>query len=538
IYDEFITKQKTNFSYIDVKDCYESFPYDKDVASKIDVKQLIADLKDAHTVYSSDCFTSFYFYTNMTFYSVINDGKQIIKVFNDTTDQSNIDCEVTHIDGQEAYQVIYEFAKDSVYASKDLGVRFNIALDLTFLTFSFALRNKIPVNPDITYTLKCDGNNEFHIKRNWNAFSTSTVLNRFNDSKTYYENICNPTKIPMSSKLELQEITKTFNGANRILAEQDLSVTIVRIVDNFVGFFKQQDIGIIKIITEDPHTLNITELVQGFNELANTGVKKVVLDFSDNGGGKYDVVLFINLLLFPDTYPTFDFDTRLSEQMRLAIAEQFKVANPNPDNIFDLREFDNAKTHVNFTSIDDFFGKNVYIRGGVTGNYSNKYAKSSITFNKIRKIIQTNLISPLPWKPEDYIILTNGLCGSSCSHIAEHAAEFNNVTTVAVGGIVHNPLLSYSSFPGGFVYNTSEILDSLGQLNLLNNTLIPKPFPLTGMDLTFPLNEMYSKLHPDEISEFAFRPADFRLCYDQNNVRNISLLWSQAAALIGSKPKS
>ena len=35
IHHEFITKQRTNFSYIDVKDCYESFPFDKDVASKV-----------------------------------------------------------------------------------------------------------------------------------------------------------------------------------------------------------------------------------------------------------------------------------------------------------------------------------------------------------------------------------------------------------------------------------------------------------------------------------------------------------------------
>ncbi|CAG8781058.1 6907_t:CDS:2, partial [Racocetra persica] len=34
IHNEFITKQTTNFSYADVKDCYESHPFDKDLASK------------------------------------------------------------------------------------------------------------------------------------------------------------------------------------------------------------------------------------------------------------------------------------------------------------------------------------------------------------------------------------------------------------------------------------------------------------------------------------------------------------------------
>ncbi|CAG8705674.1 10002_t:CDS:2, partial [Cetraspora pellucida] len=596
IYNEFVTIQKTNFSYTDVKDCYESFPYDKDVASKtidtltgllggfysfldkakeppqpgfdfipmdiiaelelfrnksytslydftIDVEQLFYDLKDAHTLYSLNCFSSFLFYTNMTFYSVINDGKQIIKVYNDTIDQSNIDCEVTNIDGQEAYQVIYEFARDSVYGSRDLGVRFNIALDIAYNTLSFAIRTEIPENPDITYTLKCNNTDEFDVKRNWTAFSSSIVLNKFNDSKTYFDNICNPIQKkqqPVSAKLNFQEITKLFNGANKILPEQDQSVTIIRVVDKFISFFKQQDFGVVKIMSESPTPIpnsisdNVfVNVIQGFNELANSSVKKIVLDLSDNTGGLYAVVLLINLLLFPNTFPAFSFDNRLSEQMKLAITEQFRLTIQ--DNIFDMKVYVNAKTLANFTSADDFFGNNVYTRGGISGNYSNKYVSGNETINDISQFIQKNLITPLPWKPEDYIILTNGFCGSACSHFTEHAAEYNNVTTVAVGGIASNPLLSYSSFPGGFVYNSTSILDSLDKLGLSNNTLMPKPFPLTGMALTLPINEVYSKINPDELSEFAFRPADFRLFYNESNIRNTSFLWSQAAALIGTK---
>ncbi|CAG8808485.1 9575_t:CDS:2, partial [Gigaspora margarita] len=209
------------------------------------------------------------------------------------------------------------------------------------------------------------------------------------------------------------------------------------------------------------------------------------------------VALFFNLLLFPNTYPNFDFDIRISEQMKLAITEQFKLATLN--NIFDMSDYFNSKTHANFTSADDLIGNNVYT------HYS----------------IYSKFTTPLPWKPEDYIILTNGLCGSACTFIAGHAIEYNNVAAVAVGGIASNPLLSYDSFPE--------------KLGLLNNTLIPKPFPLTGTFVHFTMNEVYSEINPDEILEFSYRPAKFRLIYNEKNVRNISILWSQAAALIGSK---
>ncbi|CAG8733444.1 17855_t:CDS:2 [Gigaspora margarita] len=589
IYNEFITAKKIRFNYADAKDCYESFPFDKDVASKtidtltgliggfysfldkakeppqpgfdfrsmdliaeldlfrnksyttlydftIDVQHLFSDLKDAHTNFGSECFMSFLFYANITFYSVVDNGVQKIKVFNDTIDQSNNNCEVTHIDGQQAFNVISDYAKNSVSASRDPSVRFNIALDRAYL--SFAIRTELPTKPDITYTLKCNNTNEFDVKRNWIAVSSSRILNKFNDSKSYFDNICNPikgSKQSTSSNFELRKIAKTFNVVNGILAERDQSVTIIRTVDEFVGFYKVQDFGVVKIVTELPAGLSdamLANVTQGFKDLANTGVKKIVLDLSDNLGGALLVILFFNLLLFPNTYPTFDFDIRVTEQMKLAITEQFKLATLN--NIFDMSDYVNSKTHANFTSAADFIGNNVYTRGGVMGNYSNKHVVSDASLNVIIQFIQ-NLTTPLPWKPEDYIILTNGLCGSACAFIAEHAVEYNNVSTVAVGGIASNPLLSYASFPGGAVVNSTQIFNSLEKLGLLNSTLIPKPFPLTGTSVNFPMNEVYSKINPDEILEFSYRPAKFRLFYDEQNVRNISILWSQAAALIGSK---
>ncbi|KAF0523919.1 peptidase s41 family protein [Gigaspora margarita] len=561
IYSEFITTQKTSFSYADAKDCYESFPFDKDVASKtIDtLTGLIGGFysfldkakeppQHGFDFRSMDLIAELELFRNKSYTTLYDFTK--IKVFDDTIDRSNNDCEVTHIDGQQAFNVISDYAKNSVFMSRDPSVRFNIALDRAYV--SFAKRTELPIKPDIICTLKCNNTNEFNIKRNWTAFASSRILNKFNDSKSYFDNICNPTKgskQPASSSFGLRKIAKTFNVVNGILAERDQSVTIIRTVDEFVSFYKVQDFGVVKIVTEFPAAIsdallaNVTQglkdlnallmnVTQGFKDLANTGVKKVVLDLSDNIGGLLYVILFFNLLLFPNTYPTFDFDIRVTEQMKLAITEQFKLATLN--NIFDMSYYVNSKTRANFTSADDFIGNNIYTRGCVMGNYSNKHVVSDSSLNEIIQFIQ-NLTTPLPWKPEDYIILTNGLCGSACAFIAEHAVEYNNVTTVAVGGIASNPLLSYASFPGGAVINSTQIFDSLEKLGLLNNTLIPKPFPLTGTFVNFPMDEVYSKINPDEILEFSYRPAKFRLFYDEQNIRNNSILWSQAAALIGSK---
>ncbi|CAG8625485.1 26374_t:CDS:2, partial [Racocetra persica] len=571
IYNRFITKKTNNFSYADVKDCYEGIPFNNTIASEIietiirlldgfypflnkakeppqpgfsfksmDILAALERLKKEFIQFYTDCFSTFTFHTNITLYSVVNDdGEQKIKVFNDTIDSSNVDCEVTHINGRQAISVILEFAQDSVFSSRDIGVRFNTALDLVYLEYSFSVRTELPRAPSIIYTLKCDNQaRSFNVTRNWIAFSTPSLLNRFHNSKTYFTNICNATKEnkPISYSHGLGEIKRSFNNIHNIIAKQTESIAIIKLIDDFIVFVKEQDFGVVIILTE--HYANVqnkdgsinfallANIIQGFKDLANTGI---VLDLSNNLGGYVLITVFINLLLFPNSYPTFNYDFRITEPMRLAITEQFKLATPN--NIFDMSDYANAIAHANFTSANDIFGNNIFNRGGIIENYSKKLAIAEVYLDLFSKFIQ-NLTTPLPWKPEDYIILTNGLCGSACAMIAQHAVEFNNVSTVSVGGIASIPLLSYSSFPGGFVTTSDEILNSLDKLGLQNNTIMPRRFPLTRMNL---FTETYSKLNSDKLLDYEFRPADFRLFYNEKNIRNITLLWSQAAALIGKK---
>ncbi|CAG8739650.1 4013_t:CDS:2 [Dentiscutata erythropus] len=230
------------------------------------------------------------------------------------------------------------------------------------MTFYSVVDNgkQIPEKLDIIYTLKCDNTNEFDVIRNWNAFIIRSILNKFNDSKSYFDNTIKGNKQPVSSNLKHRKITKIIDNANGILANQDQ--------DEAIAMFPK--------------------VIQGFKELVNAGIK------------------------------------------RLATTEQFKLATL--DNAFDMSDCVNAKTHANFTSTDELLGNNVYIRGGVMGNYSNKF----------------------------------------------HVVKFNNVTFVAVGGIASNPLLSYSSFIGGPIFTSIEMYDSLDKLGLLNNSLMPKSFPL------------------------------------------------------------
>src|SRR5436190_6989381 len=113
------------------------------------------------------------------------------------------------------------------------------------------------------------------------------------------------------------------------------------------------------------------------------------------------------------------------------------------------------------------------------------------------------------------IILTNGICGSSCSLITQRMAEKYNVSTVAVGGFKDIPL-SYASFVALQVLELDEIITEL-TTQLQNDSfadLIPAPF-LTRTTFHFTIKEIYDVDNPDDVLEFAYKPANNRLYYDE-----------------------
>src|SRR5581483_3451763 len=129
----------------------------------------MTELKDPHTLFFPICYTRFSFTQRITLYSTVSsDGTQSIKVFKDSLDSSNNDCEVEQIDGATALDTIKAFARDKVFVSKDLGVRFNLALaslalqNGTYLiqprSSQFTLRLVLPDKESTTFNLKCANN--------------------------------------------------------------------------------------------------------------------------------------------------------------------------------------------------------------------------------------------------------------------------------------------------------------------------------------------------------------------------------------------
>ncbi|CAG8739335.1 17232_t:CDS:2, partial [Acaulospora colombiana] len=328
---------------------------------------------------------------------------------------------------------------------RDIGVRFNMALNslsadgTSEFSNYFSRRQYLPPTDEISYTLKCNGSKKTVI-RAWTACGRNSSIASVTDPETYWNK---------------NTICKIIDQDKVLLNNAQLLIDI-----DPVSFYhlKEKNIGVLTM-----SSVGFSDLMPGFRKFIDKGVKKIILDLTNNGGGDIIDAHYFNNLLFPRTDPSFDTDFRVSELMRLSIQK-----SNSSDFITYPGIWDDPKTKKPFKNATTFIGNNTYTRGGVSESYTSHFIESKKSSFKIKQ---------LPWKAEDYVILTNGFCGSSCSLIATHLAEENNVTTVSVGGLSNTPM-AYASFTGGQVYQSNFITSDLERLGLSNNSLAPSHLPI------------------------------------------------------------
>ena len=114
--------------------------------------------------------------------------------------------------------------------------------------------------------------------------------------------------------------------------------------------------------------------------------------------------------------------------------------------------------------------------------------------------------------------------GSSCALVASHASQYDQISTVVVGGIRGRPQQAWS-FPGGQVLGSNDIIQLATQLVGSNSPLAPVTLPTTAM-YRLAIREVYP--HPDRTevpSEYAFIAADHHLDETLDTVLHPENVW-------------
>ncbi|CAG8532775.1 9082_t:CDS:2, partial [Cetraspora pellucida] len=565
-----------NPKYNDVKNCLISFPYDADIAKEtvdvlkqytssfysffnqareqakpgftfepvdiikeldkiiesnpktefefmISLRNTYKKLRDAHIQLFPSCYGAFLYDQQLHLYSVLDkQGNQIIKVFDDLIDPTNIDCEVTSIDSVPAFDAIKNFANDQSFISRDLGVRFNNALTSISLEdgkpwkfgSEFTVRADLPETDSIKYILNCPNAKAKNVTREWLVTFLEFGAKSFHDDLCIYNNTGGErTKNKESHNIKKFETSPYIYHpklkdvlSNRISKPSAILSKATLVHDATIAkFYKSigSDFGIVVLIEDGLFKKDFTETLNGFKKLAkDSSIKKLVIDLSNNPGGINTFAQFINSLLLPSNsfnHTFFSYDMNVeSDIVKRMITSSF---NPKLKNVFS--EFIDFETGKHFNSSEEFIGSRKIERGGSQSSYSTKFTLADLPS-------QINL----PWGTKNMIILSNGASGSPAS---QYLQEVGQVPTVSVGGFA-NQSLSFASFSGG-IPTTSFILGSiLFQLQIFD-------FPDTDSHyksfvMTLSLAEAYRFKNSDTVLEFDFKPADHRLFYDEKNIRD------------------
>ncbi|CAG8587341.1 22886_t:CDS:2, partial [Gigaspora rosea] len=522
--DQAEEKPQKGFSFkpIDLKkelNLLRNKKYKSDFEFMMAIRNLIAQLKDAHTHLNIDCYNKFKFSQSLTLYSVVtSNNQQKIKIMDDDLEPSNSNCEVLKINGQDALEAIREFANEKVSDSRDLGVRFNQALVSLTMRFGewlvaegtnqFADRNDLPETPSINYTLLCSGEQR-HLVRKWDiTFSGSST--DFNDTNSYFDQNCLPNQSQFKKKNTSVGLIpeSTFNQTSTSQNNKQITTSQVKpILDaKDAHFYLVGDIGVAQITSISFGSKTLREIQKGFQLLSKKKAKKLVIDLSNNSGGYTGAAQTISaLLLPPNNISYFPNDVKITK-----ITEHLIGSGKS----FDPSEFSSFPLGKNFSSIKNFIGKNYIKRGGKTSSYSRKFG-IKLDSDEL-KLIKNN--KKLPWTKNNIIILTNGYCGSACAQLSQYLAEIGEYRTVTVGGF-YNTSLSFASFTGGEVYVYSSSGEKIKGI---------PDFPVSG-ELQFTALESYSIRKKNEVLDFSYRPSKYRLYYDDKSAKDPSLLWSKAA---------
>ena len=322
-------------------------------------------------------------------------------------------------------------------------------------------------------------------------------------------------------------------------------------------FLNDTDVAVLSIPTFAAYGNGLdtfTSTVSDFLSSAKSvGATKIIIDLQSNGGGNTLLAFDTFKQFFPtmDPYSGSRFRShQLADVLGTTITQYWNTLELNDEDYYFLSTDEwlatdrlDATTGQNFTSWPAEFGP--FTDDGDFFSQVQTYNLSSYIFDVLasggisvygygdRPVNTTQ-----PYSPDDIIILTNGICSSTCALFVELMKHQAGVRTVAVGGRPQTgPMQTVggtrgaSYYPIGFMYNDFDIA---GFLNDTANAILPSLYE--DILVSYAGVNLRDQIRKDDADktplQFKFDAADCRIYFTPQNWFNYTNLWSHAANAI------
>ncbi|CAM0143026.1 hypothetical protein VKS41_006217 [Umbelopsis sp. WA50703] len=531
-------------------DIIQREPWKSDRAFQDAVALILDKVHDAHLVYSPHCYRQFIFWQPIQLNSVIRDGKQIVNVAyvkDELWPEAKKDwtgCEVTHIDDKTAMEMVVNYAVNNNGESKDVNTCFNNIMnskdyfhgwddgadDLGYHRF-------LPDQESHRYTLQCPKNGTKPEDAKYDEPFTVTIPwvaqipQGFTDADSYWSSFCAVQSSPLSkrspafqeSSIEETHIGQSFDFSMNSAGIHNRDYTEFLLLDGADSDVGVIDIQSFSVSSEDKQEF-VKNFTRGLQMFEQNNVKKIIFDFSGNGGGDACAGEFFINSFFNST-PDYYSDVKHSPLVETVVEKAFEKQA--------TKWIDYKSNHSQ--GADWFKDTATYARGNTETKFSQPVSLSCDSWNSA--FADSNAFNTSRWKASDLLILSDGRCGSTCAIVVSRLRLVHNVPALGLGGIRGNRM-QFASFPGGESERLSSFLTDLQSLELLDTPGAPKPFPERA-DMGWTFREVYRPNLPGtefgnekNLLEYNNVAADCRMFYTDENASDPKKLWHQVASLI------
>ena len=526
VFREFVKNSSRFDIHIDLENelneiTFETFETDFDFHQAI--VSVFNQIEDGHTVYKAPvCYGNLVAEQPFTLISYDNVGKQVVAVSavktslvgylsrQDLSVDSYVGCQIVSIDGVEPVKYISNWTTHYLGGEKDAGTRFNEALRGSFMTRSLRYFN-IPAK-DMTYEFKCNGKKE-KVVIPWVGYTLKDI-----DGEKDFGNDC----LPGAEERQIERI------------EEDVETQGVEQVfqGDEVNYYELEGtVGVIQITSFSPKSDEqfVADFKKAMRTAKTNGKSKIIFDLSDNVGGDeclgYGMVKYLFEAAFNREDVTFVPRTNMIATELGRLLAEAGVGLPGDTASMWSPAMWTTLEGVTYTNASWYLDQKNITRNGFTTLYTPIVLENFChdTFALFKVTPKDNLMSLNAFNS---IVLTNGICLSTCALVAFHLQESKSIKTVVIGGL-EGKEQQIASMPGGQVYDMMELVKDVNDLKLTDSSLAPQPFNHSA-SFTFTIREAYPWVQDSKNQdpmEFLFNAADFHTLYTKESASNRKQVW-------------
>lgn len=325
-------------------------------------------------------------------------------------------------------------------------------------------------------------------------------------------------------------------------------------------FFRDISTGILSLPTFEQHSeaaVNFSKAVGQFIEgAAAAGLQNIIIDLQQNDGGMVSLAYDTFARFFPDTEP-FGGSRRRSHRLADVVGGAMTEwwggldRSPESDDYLDfLLHYDdewvitprlNAETNAPFTSWTQYSGPRPF--HGDRFSLTERYNLSDPDFveSAFNMPIHSATTKPV-WDPSHIVILTDGLCSSTCALFVEFMTRHGVRTVVAGGRPEPGPMQAVGGSRGAREYSAHHLdteFAKAANVSAAARAALPEIPPDgihrdTGMWTPYAGINLRDQIREDDAEniplQFRYEPADCRIFYTLRNIYNATQLWRDVAA--------